>query len=146
MITFAKLDRFLPRSFRKQIQRFYLNHHPIFLSSGIHIQEISHDYQRIIVKMGLRWYNQNYVGTHFGGNLFSMTDPFYMFMLMHILGPEYMIWDQSSTIEFMAPGKGKVTATFRITDETIKKIIKKTNRSGIWMSRFYFMHSEAKKT
>ena len=30
------------------------------------------------VKLTLRWYNRNYVGTHFSGNLFTMTDPFYM--------------------------------------------------------------------
>ena len=43
------------------------------------------------MKLSLR--NQNYVGSHFGGGLFSMTDPFYMLMLMNVLGSEYLVWD-----------------------------------------------------
>ena len=38
------------------------------------------------VEMKLRIWNQNYVGTHYGGSLYSMADPFYMLMLMHNLG------------------------------------------------------------
>jgi hypothetical protein len=30
----------------------------------------------------LCFWNANYVGTHFGGSLFAMTDAFYMLMLM----------------------------------------------------------------
>jgi hypothetical protein len=33
--------------------------------------------------MNLRWYNTNYVGTHFGGSLYSMVDPIYMLLLMN---------------------------------------------------------------
>ena len=42
----------------------------------------------IDVEMKLRWWNANYVGTHFGGSLFAMTDAFYMLMVMAKLGKE----------------------------------------------------------
>ena len=34
------------------------------------------DYRHARVELRQRWYNRNYVGTHFGGSLFAMTDPF----------------------------------------------------------------------
>src|SRR5260370_9238958 len=43
-----------------------------------------------------RFWNANYVGTHFGGSLFAMTDAFYM--LMHHLGRDYPVWDNAATI------------------------------------------------
>jgi acyl-coenzyme A thioesterase PaaI-like protein len=76
--------------------------------------------------MKLRWYNRNYVGTHFGGSLAAMTDPFYMLMLIHILGSEYTVWDKTSTIDFIAPGRGTVTARFRLKDDQIEEIKNKT--------------------
>ena len=44
------------------------------------------------VRMGLGWYNRNYVGTQFGGSLYSMTDPFFMLMIMENLGRN-MPWE-----------------------------------------------------
>jgi len=48
----------------------------------------------IDVEMKLRWWNRNYVGTHYGGSLYSMTDPFFMVMLIENLGG-YDCWDKS---------------------------------------------------
>lgn len=72
--------------------------------------------------MKLRVWNKNYVGVHFGGSLYSMTDPFYMLMLMEKLGKDYIVWDKSAKINFVKPGKGKVFAEFRITDEELYQI------------------------
>ena len=74
------------------------------------------------VKLTLRWYNRNYVGTHFGGNLFTMTDPFYMLMLMHRLGPAYKVWDQKAEITFVKPGKGTVVANMTVAEEQLEAI------------------------
>jgi hypothetical protein len=67
-------------------------------------------------------FNRNYVGTHFGGSLYAMTDPFFMIMLLHNLGSEYFLWDKSGSIEYVAPGKGTVSAEFRLTAERIEEI------------------------
>jgi hypothetical protein len=77
------------------------------------------------VEMKLRWWNANYVGTHFGGSLFAMTDAFYMLMLMGILGREYIVWDKAASIRYVKPGRGTVRAEFRISDEQILDIREK---------------------
>ena len=72
-----------------------------------------------VVSMGLNNLNKNIVGTQFGGSLYSMVDPFYMLMLMHQLGSSYVVWDKSSHIEFIAPGKSKVTARIKVSSAEV---------------------------
>src|SRR5579859_1769137 len=68
--------------------RRWINFWPPFLGAGIRVQRIAPDMKAIDVEMRLRWWNANYVGTHFGGSLFAMTDAFYMLMLMANLARE----------------------------------------------------------
>jgi acyl-coenzyme A thioesterase PaaI-like protein len=72
--------------------------------------------------MKLSWWNANYVGTHFGGSLFAMTDPFYMLMVMANLGRDYIVWDKAASIRYRKPGKGTVLAQFRLTDDQLDDI------------------------
>jgi acyl-coenzyme A thioesterase PaaI-like protein len=51
-----------------------------------------------------------------------MTDPFHMIILMEALGPDYVVWDQESTIEYLKAGKKSVTATFAIGEERVQQI------------------------
>jgi len=76
--------------------------------------------------MGLGWYNRNYVGTQFGGSLYSMVDPFFMLMLMENLGRQYIVWDKAADIDFIAPGKGPVFARFTIDDTLLDEIRRQT--------------------
>src|SRR5258708_30519350 len=66
-----------------------------------------------------------YVGTHFGGSLFAMTDAFYMLMLMANLGRDYIVWDKAATIRYKKPGRGTVRAEFRLSDSQIEDIREK---------------------
>jgi hypothetical protein len=109
---------------------------PPFLGAGIRVKHIAADYKEVVVSMKLRWYNRNYVGTHFGGSLAAMTDPFYMLMLIHILGSEYTVWDKTSTIDFIAPGRGTVTAHFRLNDDQIAEIKSKTANGDPYYPEF----------
>jgi acyl-coenzyme A thioesterase PaaI-like protein len=102
----------------KRRLRFY----PPYFGAGVRVKYISDDFRTATVEMPLRFYNRNYVGTHFGGSLYSMCDPFYMLMLINILGPDYIVWDKAATIRFIRPGKGLVSATFNITEEQIAQI------------------------
>lgn len=86
--------------------------------------------------MKMRWFNRNYVGTHFGGSLFAMTDPFYMLMLMHQLGSDYKVWDQSASIHFKRPGKGMVKAVFEVNDALLEVIQKNTSSGGKYLHPF----------
>ena len=95
---------------------------PPFLFSGIRVTDIGDDYRYARVELRMRWYNRNYVKTHFGGSLFAMTDPFWMILMLQRLGPDYLVWDQSGEIRFVKPGKGTVTAEFRLDDAVVDEI------------------------
>jgi len=102
--------------------RTLLNLYPPFLGAGIRIARLRPDWKEIDVEMKLRRWNRNYVGTHYGGSLYSMTDPFFMLMLIENLGRDYIVWDKAATIRFRKPGKGTVRASFRLSDEQIEEI------------------------
>jgi acyl-coenzyme A thioesterase PaaI-like protein len=103
-----------------------LNCWPPLFFAGIRVEHLSPDYREARVRLKLRPWNKNAVGTHFGGSLSAMTDPFYMLMIMAVLGEEYLVWDKSADIEFVKPGKGIVVADFVISDGLIEDIIEKT--------------------
>ena len=99
-----------------------LSYWPPYLMAGVKIDYVQDDFKKIVVKMKQRFWNTNYVGSHFGGSLYSMTDPFYMFMLLENLKQEHIVWDQSAEIEFLKPAKGVVTAVFEINDVVLSEI------------------------
>jgi hypothetical protein len=99
-----------------------INYWPPLLGAGIRVTRMQPDLKAVDVEMKLRPWNRNYVGTHFGGSLYSMTDPFYMLMLIHNLGPNYVVWDKSAAIRFRKPGRGKVRAEFRLNEKQIQEI------------------------
>ncbi len=94
---------------------------PLFFNS-IHVTRVTDDFREIDVALKLRWFNRNNVRTQFGGNLFAMTDPWYMLMLMENLGRDYYVWDKKATIDFISPGRTHVTAKFILTEEKIAEI------------------------
>src|ERR1019366_1700605 len=102
--------------------RLLINLWPPFFFNNIAVTEITSDWSRVSVRLRLRSWNRNYIGTHFGGNLFAMTDPFCVLMLLHRLRSDYVVWDKAANIEFIAPGRGDVYATFNIDDETIDSL------------------------
>ena len=100
----------------------WVNFYPPFLGAGIRIlHRESNDYT-LKVQLKLTRFNRNAVGTHFGGSLYAMCDPFFMLILMQHLGHEYTVWDKSATIHFIKPGLGTVTATFHVSPETIANL------------------------
>ncbi len=106
--------------------RWMFNLWPPFVGMGIHVTEIAPDYRRVKVRLRMGVFNRNYVGTHFGGSLFSMTDPFYMIMLSQILGRDYVVWDKAAAIRFRAPGRGRVSAEFTVTQTMIDEAVRAT--------------------
>ncbi len=99
-----------------------LNLWPPFVFAGIRVREICDEPPSARVELGLHWYNKNAVGTQFGGGLFAMTDPFWMLLTMRALGRDYIVWDKAAEIVFVAPGRGRVTAQFRIEPATLDAI------------------------
>ena len=104
-------------------QRFrerLINLYPPFLRAGIRSRRI--DAYTTRVEMKLTALNRNILGTHFGGSLYAMCDPWFVLILMRALGPDYIVWDKSASIQFLQPGRGKVTATFHIPLERVNEI------------------------
>ena len=102
----------------RRVFRFW----PPFLFSGIRVTALAEDFSHARVELRQRWYNRNYVGTHFGGSLFAMTDPFWMILLLRRLGPGYLVWDQAGEIRFEKPGRGTVAAEFVLDDAVVEQI------------------------
>ncbi|WP_203301449.1 DUF4442 domain-containing protein [Marinobacter sediminum] len=97
-----------------------------YLGAGIKVTKIAEDFSAATVELRQHWYNTNYVGTHFGGSLYSMVDPHYMLLLMRRLGKGYIVWDKSASIDFIRPGKGTVRAHFELTVERVEEIRRMT--------------------
>ena len=109
---------------------------PPLLGTGVIVTRLDKDLREIDVEMGLTRWNRNYVGVHFGGSLFSMTDPFYMLMLAANLGDEFVVWDKAASIRYRKPGKGRVRAEFRLTEEKLAEIRAALDAEGRYDARF----------
>ena len=104
------------------MMRYGINFWGPFVGSGIKVIGANADFTRIEVELRERFYNRNIVGVHFGGSLYAMCDPFFMGILLHHLGREFIIWDKGASIRFKRPGKGTVSAVFEIPLAEIERI------------------------
>jgi acyl-coenzyme A thioesterase PaaI-like protein len=116
--------------------RRMMNLWPPFLANGIRVLAIGDDWSRAEVVLKLHRWNRNYVGTQFGGNLFAMTDPFWMLLAMHRLGPDYYVWDKAAEIEFVAPAREPVYARFHL-DAAAVAALREAAASGDKVLRWF---------
>lgn len=108
-----------------------INWYPPYIGAGIKMIKLAEDFSSCLVRLKLRWWNKNAVGTAFGGSLYSMADPFFMLLLMETLDKRsYIIWDKAATIRFKKPGKGDVFAHFEISPQKLKEIRQEVEEAG----------------
>lgn len=107
-----------------------MNLAPCIRASGGRVVALSNDFKHLRVRLKLSWLTRNLVGTIYGGSLYSSIDPFYMLLLMRILGPEYVVWDKSATIRFKRPARDTLYADFRFDDQTLANIREQVARDG----------------
>jgi acyl-coenzyme A thioesterase PaaI-like protein len=120
--------------FRKLIRR--VNWYPPYLGMGIRVVSTSDDFTRFEVQLRQTWYNRNLFGTHFGGCLYAMCDPFYVFILTMNLGRGYVVWDQSASIRFLKPASSTISGVFEVPPERIEAIRREVDRLG--RHRYHF--------
>lgn len=113
----------------------FWNFWPPFLGAGIKIESTEGGYgpdgwKAMNIRLKLRFWNSNYVGTQFGGSLFAMTDPFLMLILMRRLGKDFVVWDKASTIRFRRPGTTDCRVRFEVSDEELENIRRETLEKG----------------
>jgi len=99
-----------------------INWYPPYLGAGIRVRSFRDDFTRFEVELRARWYNKNLFGTHFGGSLYAMSDPFFVFIITLNLGGGYIVWDKSAAIEFLKPAKGTILGVFEISRERLEEI------------------------
>lgn len=114
----------------KQFKAKLINLYPPYIGAGIRVAEINPEFTKIEVEMGLTRWNKNVKGVHFGGSLYAMCDPHYMWILMEHLGAEYIIWDIEANIRFKRPGRDTVRAVFEIPLARIKEIKEEIDQVG----------------
>lgn len=112
----------MSESFTTRVLRWRFNFFPAYRATGARVTYIASDLREIRIKLPLSWKTRNYVGTIFGGSMFSAVDPFYMVMFIRLLGPEYIVWDKAATIRFRRPGRSTLTAKFMIDEAELESI------------------------
>lgn len=113
-----------------------INLYPPFLGMGIKVRHYSADFTRFEVILRARWYNRNLFGTHFGGSLYAMADPFFLFIVTLNLGSAYIVWDKSAAIDFLKPAKGTILGVFEISPERLQEI--RTDIDAVGKNTYHF--------
>ena len=116
----------MARKISPSLLQLGMNLWPPFLGAGIRVRRIAPDFREVRVTMRLGFGNRNYFGTQFGGSLYAMTDPFFALMVHHNLPRGYLVWDKAGSIEYVAPGRGPVTATLRLEQSDVDTIVRMT--------------------
>lgn len=113
-----------------QIYKHGFNWSPMYRRSTGKIVSVSSDLFYVKVKIPISIKNKNYVGSIFGGSLFSATDPIYMIQLITILGDNYVVWDKEASIKYKRPAKESVFTEFTFNKAEIESIKKNVALKG----------------
>jgi uncharacterized protein YycO len=128
---YKKLYNLLKKIFRDdQLFKYGFNLSPMYRRSVGRIKFISRDLLITKVEIPLNYKNVNYVGSMFGGSMFSATDPIYMIQLIQILGDDYVVWDKSAFIDYKKPARSRVYITFEFTPDEIANIKAEVAKNG----------------
>ena len=95
---------------------------PPYLFAGIRVLSISEDARHARVRLRRHWWNRNAFGTHFGGSLVAMVNPFWPLMVRENLGPGYVVWDTRNEIDFVKAMRADVFAEFHLDPATVEEL------------------------
>ena len=115
---------------RGRVTRWFFNVSPMYRRSGGRLVEVTDDLKYIKIKIPLNYKTRNYVGTLYGGHMYSCVDGIYMVQLVNLLGKDYIVWDKAATIRFKRPGKETLYAEFKIEDEFLDKVKRELDMKG----------------
>jgi len=128
----------MTESIKSRVTRILFNYVPMFWSTGAKVTYLADDFKEMHLKLPLSWRTRNYVGTIFGGSMFSATDVLYFLLVRKNLGEEYIVWDKASCIRFKKPGTGTLYTKAVISDEEIE-IIKTELLNTDKIDRMYYL-------
>lgn len=107
------------------IFKWGFNFSPMYRRSTAKILYVSKDLLHVKIRLPLNYKNKNYMGTIFGGSMFSAVDPIPMVQLINLLNKNYVVWDKSAEIRFKIPGNQDLFAEFDYSQEELNKIIER---------------------
>jgi acyl-coenzyme A thioesterase PaaI-like protein len=110
--------------------RMLVNLMPCIWGGGGKVISISEDFTELTVRLKLKLRTRNVMGTIYGGSMYASIDPFYMLMLMQILGKQFVVWDKGASIRFKRPGKKTMFAKFQITPEMLSEVRSEVLKNG----------------
>jgi acyl-coenzyme A thioesterase PaaI-like protein len=112
----------LPAAISNKLRCWSFYRFACYRGTGGRLKYIAEDWSEVLLELPLSWRTRNYVGTIFGGSIYSAVDPIYMLMLIHRLGPEFLVWDKAASIQFKKPGKETLRAQFAVNDGELAAI------------------------
>lgn len=116
------LQTTLKENFTSWKFRTAMNWYPMYFGTGGKILFIAGNFRELHLRIKLNLWTYNYVGTVFGGSMFSATDPFYMLMFLRSLGKSFVVWDKSASIKFVRPAKKTLYAKYLLSDEILDSV------------------------
>jgi len=109
-------------SSRSSWMRRAFNFWPCIFCSGGKVTFIAGDFKELHVRLRLGIRTRNRVGTVYGGSIYSSVDPYYMLLMMEVLGKDYVVWDKAASMKFVRPITSEVKCRFFITDEIVAQV------------------------
>ena len=123
---YAQITKFLEKFIsRKNIYKYGFNFSPMYRRSTGKVIFVSDDLHKVTVRIKLSYKNSNYVGSVFGGSLYSAVDPIFMIQLLNILDDNYVVWDKEANIKFKRPVRETCYIDFEFTEQEIEQIKRK---------------------
>lgn len=93
---------------------------PPIRRTGVRIKRLSDDWLEWDVELPLTYRTRNYVGTHYGGSIYSAADPFLMLSFLHLV--DGVVWDKAATVRFKRPGRETLYMQIRIDATEVASI------------------------
>ena len=125
MKSFSKVMRYVATHQKyANLLRLVFNTWSPFRGQGIRVTNINKSLTRMDVQIKPKWFNQSAFAL-FGGSIYSMTDPFYVFMLLAHIGNNHIVWDKSAFITFISLAKNTINVTYEITPAQIQDIVER---------------------
>ena len=131
MSFYKKIGEIGPKYISKaKLFKFGFNYFPMYRRSTARITYVSEDLLTVKIKLPISYKNKNYVGSIFGGSMFSAVDPIPMVQLINILDNEYVVWDKSAEIFFKVPAREHLYAEFIYSESELEEIRRRVAENG----------------
>jgi len=101
-------------SIKPLLLKLFFNSIPFYRRTGGRVIYISPDETEVHIKLPHKWNTKNFVGTIYGGHIYSAIDGVHFTLFLRKFKNKYILWDKSSTIRFIKPARTSLIAKIKI--------------------------------